>query len=165
MKAALDKGNEQAELGKAELKKLPKTKLIELILEEREAARRQLDEKEKRIAELTEQLTVLQREQDEERNKQKIGDINKHANEPSSKKPEWDKDGNPKQKKRRKKRKKRKKRPGYGNGGKSDIVPDETNHTPLDACPRCGIDLSDKEGNKWSGRIVEISSRPRRKRP
>jgi transposase len=38
---------------------------------------------------------------------------------------------------------------------KKDIEPDEVNHIPLDACPDCGTDLSDREGTEKSGRIVE----------
>jgi transposase len=91
---------------------------------------------------------------DKEKDEQTLKDINKHANEPTSKKPEWDKDGNPKPKKRRKKNK-REKRTGCGNVGKSDITPDEIHLTPLDCCPDCGNKLAEKEGRADSGRIVE----------
>ena len=47
---------------KARLEKLPKTKLINVVLEQRKTFRYQLDEKEKRIVELTEQLVRLTRE-------------------------------------------------------------------------------------------------------
>ncbi len=53
---------------RARLEKLSKARLIELIIEERETARRRLEEKEKRIAELTEQLARVQREHDEQSN-------------------------------------------------------------------------------------------------
>ncbi len=102
------------------LNKLPKNMLIEMLYEQWEAeaiTHIQLEEKDKQIAELKEQLIQLQNKIEKEKDEQTIKDINKTANEPSSKKPEWDKDGNPKPKKRRKKKKKgkRKKRTGCGN--------------------------------------------------
>ena len=55
-------------------------------------------------------INALKQEQDEEKNKQ----INKEVNQPSSKKPEWDKDGNPinKKKKKNQTRKSKKALPG-----------------------------------------------------
>jgi hypothetical protein len=50
-----------------------------------------------------------QSEIDKEKTGQKIKDINKHVNQPTSKKAEWDRDGNP---------------------GKSDLTPDETHFMP-----------------------------------
>ena len=140
---------------KARLEKLPKTKLINVVLEQRKTFRYQLDEKEKRIVELTEQLVRLTRE----REKQKHKEINKHVNEPSSKKPEWDKDGKPKPKSKKGK-KKRSKRPGSGNVKKSDIEPQETHHIVLDACPDCGADLSHQKGKEKYGRIIEDIAPP-----
>ena len=81
---------------RAALEKLPKTKLIALILQQREDARIGLEEKDRRIAELSEQLAQLRGEIDQQSVGQKLKDINKHVNQPSSKRPEWDKDGNPK---------------------------------------------------------------------
>jgi hypothetical protein len=156
------KRNRQVVPARAGLEKLSKARLIQLILEEREAARLRLEEKGNRIAELSEPLARVQREHDEESNGRKIGDINQHVHEPSSKKPEWDKDGNPKPPKNRRK-KKRKKRPGCGNGRKSNVVPDEINEIPLDACPCCGSDLQDREGTKRPGRIVEDIAPPAEK--
>ena len=116
---------------KAGLSILPKAKLIAMILEQREETRIRLEEKEKRITELSEQLAKLQGENDKEKAGQKIKDINKHVNQPTSKKPEWDKDGNPKPatKGQKNKKKKRKKRTGCGNPGKSGLTPDETHFT------------------------------------
>ena len=119
-----------------------------------------LDETEQKIIELTEQLTQLKQEQD----KQKTQAINKTVNEPSSKKPEWDKDGNPKPKTKKPKKKKRKKRPGCGNPSKSHLTPEETNYTPLTTCPNCEIDLSDKSGTPKPGRIVEDTQAQQKKR-
>ena len=91
-------------LGRAELEALSKAELIQIILDERELFTIRIDEKEKRIIELTEQVASLNQERDEQKHKE----IDSHVNEPSSKKPEWDKDGNPKPntKKNRKKKKK-----------------------------------------------------------
>ena len=91
---------------------------------------------------------------DKEKDEQTIKDINKNANEPTSKKPEWDKDGNPKPKKRRKESK-REKRTGCGNVGKSDTTADEIHLTSLACCPDCGNKMAEKEGRADSGRIVE----------
>jgi len=90
------KGNGQPGPDKAGLSILPKAKLIAMILEQREETSILLEEKEKQITELKRQLANLQGETDKEKAGQKIKDINKHVNQPTSKKPEWDKDGNPK---------------------------------------------------------------------
>jgi len=114
---------------KAGLEKLPKAKLIAMILEQREDTRIRLEEKDQQITELSEQLAKLQGEIDQEKAGQKIKDINKHVNQPSSKKPEWDKDGNPKPATKGQK-KRRKKRTGCGNLGKSGLTPPDTFHPP-----------------------------------
>ncbi len=156
--AALDTG--PSDLDGAALKKLPKSKLIAMLLGQREEARLRLAEKDELVAELRERLAQLQGEIDKEKAAQKVKDINKHVNQPTSKKPEWDKDGNPKPtpkrpKKKAKKRKKRKKRDGCGNSPKSNLTPDETHFTPLESCPRCDKDLRDRKGRADSGRVVE----------
>lgn len=154
--AHLVKGKAALDLGRAELKKLPKVKLVEMLLEREHA----LDEREKRIIELTEQLARLHQQQDE----QKQQAINKTVHEPTSKKPEWDKDGNPKPNtKDKKNKKKRKKRLGCGNVKKLDIEADQTTQIPLDACPNCGIDLSDRQGRATSSRLVEDIAPPQEK--
>jgi transposase len=165
MKSSAAKGHGQSGPDRAELKKLPKSKLIAVILDQREEMRIQLEEKDKLVAELRERLAQLQGEIDTEKAEQKVKDINKHANQPTSKKPEWDKDGNPKptpkgKKKKAKKKKKRKKRDGCGNSTKSNVTPDETHLTPLASCPCCGKDLSDRKGRADSGRIVEDVAPP-----
>ncbi len=142
------------------LNKLSKQKLIELLYEQwdaEEITRTKLEEKDKQIAELKEQLIQLQNKSDKEKDEQTIKDINKSTNEPSSKKPEWDKDGNPKPKKgcKKKKKSKRKKRTGCGNQEKSTITPDTTHLTPLDCCPDCSNTLDKQEGRVDNGRIVE----------
>ena len=90
------------DLDTKQLEALSKAQLIKIIFNLRERLHAQADGKEKRIVQLTEQLASLNQEREEQKN----NEINRHVNEPSSKKPEWDKDGNPK-KKRIKKRKKR----------------------------------------------------------
>lgn len=145
------------DLDRAALKKLSKAKLINVVLA-LEPLISQIDEKDRKIAELTEQLAKLNQEQDEQKNKE----INRHVNEPSSKKAEWDKDGNPKPNTKKRKTK-RKKKPGSGNVKKSDVKPDETHHIPLDDCPHCGIDLSDKNGKAKQGRIIEDTAPPQKK--
>lgn len=130
--------------------KLSKAALIELVLH-----------KETQIIELTQQLDKLNQARDEQKNKE----INKTVNEPSSKKPEWDKDGNPKsgKKKRKKKKCKRQRRPGCGNSSKSHLNPQETHHTALTTCPDCATDLSDKPGTPKPSRLVEDSQPPAEK--
>ena len=160
MTAPAVKANGQPGLDPAGLEKLSKAELIAMILAQREDARLRLAEKDRQITELSEQLATLQGEIDKEKTEQKIKDINKHVNQPTSKKPEWDKDGNPKpatksQKKNTNKKKRRKKRTGCGNPGKSGLTPDQTQFIPLASCPCCGNDLGGRKGKADSGRMVE----------
>ena len=154
MTAPAVKGHGPPGPDQAGLSILPKAELIALILEQREDTRRRLAEKDQQIAELKRQLATLHGEIDQEKAGQKIKDINKHVNQPTSKKPEWDKDGNPKPATKGQK-KKRKKRPGCGNLGKSGLTPDETHFIPLASCPGCGNDLGARKGKADSGRLVE----------
>ena len=85
MTARAVKGNAQPGPDKAGLEKLPKDKLIVMILEQREDTRIRLEEKDKQITELSEQLAKVQGEIDKEKTGQKIKDINKHVNQPTSK--------------------------------------------------------------------------------
>jgi hypothetical protein len=66
MSAIGKKRNRRVVPGRVRLEKLSKARLIELIIEEREAARLRLEEKDKRIAELSEQLATIQHEHDEQ---------------------------------------------------------------------------------------------------
>ncbi len=77
--------------GKIELNTRSKRALIQIIVEQRQMFYRQLEEKENRIVELTQRLA--QQHQAQEAEKEKT--LNLKVNQPSSKKPEWDKDGNP----------------------------------------------------------------------
>jgi transposase len=162
------KGNGLPGPDKAGLEKLPKAKLIAIILEQREDTRIRLEGKDKQITELSEQLAKLQGEIDQEKAGQKIKAINQHVNQPTSKKPEWDKDGYPKpatkhQKEKTNKNKRRKKRTGCGNQSKAELTPDQTHFIPLTSCPDCGNDLSDRKGKTNSGRIVEDTLPPAEK--
>lgn len=139
---------------KAWLEKLPRGKLIAMILEQREGTRLQLEEKDKQITELKRQLAKLQGENDQEKAGQKIREINRHVNQPTSKKPEWDKDGNPNSATKGQ-QKKRKKRTGCGNLRKSGLTPDQTHFIPLTSCPCCGNELDNRKGKVDSGRLVE----------
>jgi len=144
----------QPGLDQAGLEKLLKGTLIALILEQREDTRSRLEEKDQQITELSEQLAKLQSEIDQETARQTIKAINQHVNQPTSKKPEWDKDGNPMPAPTGQK-KPRTKRAGCGNPGKSGLTPDETQFIPLAACPCCGKDLGGRQGHANSGRLVE----------
>ncbi|MES9857904.1 MAG: IS66 family transposase [Sedimenticola sp.] len=159
MTAAIVKGNGLHSTAREELEKFPKAKLIAMIIEQREQTHILLEEKDKQITDLSEQLDKLKDDIDRKKDEQKIKDINKHVNQPTSKKPEWDKDGNrkPTKKGRKKKKKKgkRKKRAGCGNLDKSALTPDETHFTPLTSCTCCDNDLSDRKGSTNSERIVE----------
>ncbi len=133
-----------------------------MILEQREDTRIRLEEKDQQIAELSEQLAKLQGEINQEKVGNKIKGINQQVNQPTSKQPEWDKDGNPKPTKKGRK-KKRKKRTGCGNRGKSTLTPDQTHVIPLTSCPGCGNDLDGKKGKADSGRWVEDIPPPAQK--
>jgi hypothetical protein len=78
----------------AELEKVPKAKLIAMILAQREDTRLRLEAKGRQITEPSEQLAKRQDEIAKEKAGQKVQGISKHVNPPSSKKREWDKDGN-----------------------------------------------------------------------
>ncbi len=162
MTALAVKGHGQPGPDKAGLARLPKVKLIAMLLEQREDTRIRLAEKDQQITALGEQLAQLQGELDKEKAGQKIKDINKHVNQPTSKKPEWDKDGNPKRATKGQK-KKRKKRTGCGNLGKSGLTPDETHFISLTSCPCCGNDLGARNAKAHSGRLLEDISPPAEK--
>lgn len=83
--------------------------------------------------------------------------INKEVNQPSSKKPEWDKDGKPK-KKRKKRKRRRKGRKGAGNRAKPE--PDVLHENPLSNCPQCQNDLSNSPVIETLSRIVEDIAPP-----
>jgi transposase len=105
----------------------------------------------------------------QELEKQKILEINTTANQPSSKKPEWEKEGSKEEssdgkgtqktkklaKKKKRRRKKRKKRKGCGNKKKVELIPDSTHHNTLNECSCCGEDLSQCDVIDSNSRIIE----------
>lgn len=135
------------ELGEKVLARMSKVQIIVIFFQLRNALLSEIEEKTREIENLTKQLSQLEQEKD----KQKEKAINKEVNQPSSKKPEWDKDGYPRIKKNPQRRKKRK---GCGNK-KKIITPDVTKHNPLGRCPNCGKDLSKQKASEQPTRIVE----------
>ena len=134
---------------RAELKKLSKAELIELVIKQQQ----NLTEKNRLIGEISAQLDQHR----QHLNDQKQKEINRTVNQPTSKKPEWDKDGNRQTKKP--KQRKRSKRAGCGNQKKTR-EPDETHIIPLDNCPHCQTDLSQRKGTNTVGRTVEDTASP-----
>lgn len=102
----------------------------------------------KKITTLQEKLA----EKEAEAEKKTKEDINKAANQPSSKQPEFDKNtgSNPKKKKRKKPRVGRK-----GAGNRPKPQPEETNHNQLTFCPECHADLTTQPVIETTSRIVE----------
>jgi len=145
-----------------------KHELIELVLKQRKAFKEKLAKKEKEIAELKEELEALYLEKAKQQEKSR----NSKTNQPTSKKAEWDKDGNPTQSDKKKnketkngtgKKKKRAKRAGCGNCSKSTMEPDHIHLEPLENCPECGTSLKDKVGRENTGRIIEDIDPPAEK--
>jgi transposase len=137
-------------ISKTALSRMSKAKVIILFSQLRKAFLLEIENKTRKIEELSQRIETLEREKDTDKRKA----INKESNQPSSKKPEWDKDGNPKTRKKSR-QKGRKKRPGCGNKKKDAIVADETNYNPLNQCPDCGKDLTYQEASEQPTRIVE----------
>ena len=122
---------------------------------------RELTKKEQEIAKQAKEITKKDQEIKKLQDKlkeievaHKTEQINREANQPSSKKPEWDKDGNLVSGKRKKKRKNGGRRKGSGNR-KKDLIPTEENITPLDFCPECNEDLRDQPVFETRSRVVE----------
>ena len=68
--------------------------------------------------------------------------VNETVNQPSSKKPEWDKGNGEDPDKLRRKRKLGGPRPGSGNRPKTNPEPDRSVHNSLEQCPTCQTDLT-----------------------
>lgn len=140
-----------------DLRKYAKKLLQDLIEQyernkELKRANKQLEKENKKIEKENKELKKKLKNQAEAK-------INIRANQPSSKKPEWDKEGNPK--KSKKKKNKRSKREGSGNKKKPEIQADQINHNILCVCPFCGDDLKDQKVLEQTDRIVEdIVSEP-----
>ena len=134
-----------------DLRTTPRSGLVQIVqivcaqlIQERQAHQQEVAQLRERIAhEVAEREKATQRQ------------INNTVNEPSSKKPEWDKGEAAKPKRRRTKRQGR---PGAGNRPKPE--PDVTHENPLSECPRCGTDLSERPILETPTRIVEDIAPP-----
>jgi transposase len=134
-------------LDEADLLEFPKPALVQMILVMRE----QLIQHQAEVLQLRERIAheVGEREKATQRA------INQTVNQPSSKKPEWDKGESLTPKGRRKKRRGR---PGAGNRPKPE--PDVIHENPLSQCSRCGTDLTDRPILETPSRIVEDIAPP-----
>ena len=109
---------------------------------------------------LSEQNSKLEAENKklkEELKKQKIQSINRDANKPSSKRPEWNKSGVGNDGKEKMNRKGRGKKPRKGAGNQpKKLKPDRIEKATVDNCSLCGKDLSDQKVLESSNvRIIE----------
>jgi transposase len=115
-----------------------------------------IEERQAHAQELAQLRSIItSHEQDKEKAKQQ--EINKTVNQPSSKKPEWDKDSS---KKKADKKKKKKRRARKGAGNKPKPTADVTNQNPLVNCPHCTTDLSGQTAIETPHRIVEDIAPP-----
>jgi transposase len=89
--------------------------------------------------------------------------VNETVNQPSSKKPEWDKGNDPDPDKPRRKRKLGGRRPGAGNRPKTSLEPDRSVLNPLEQCPDCKADLTAQPSVDGNVRIVEDIEPPAEK--
>jgi len=129
------------------LRETSKKELIRMVLSLREQLEGVKTESEAKQAASAEKIAALEAELE----KIKQQDINKTANQPSSKQPEFDKDTGPKVK--RKRGKGRPGRPGAGNRPKPK--PDVVNENPLNHCPECNEDLTKQPVIETTSRTVE----------
>ena len=131
------------------LTKLSKNRLLRAIQSLREKYIK-LEEKYNELKEENERINAILK-------KEKIKSVNKDANKPSSKKPEWDKKGVGNDGKGRKKGKGRGKKPRKGAGNRpKDVEPDRTEKATVDRCSLCGKDLTGQEPLESSNeRIIE----------
>ncbi len=131
------------------LLKWPKRSLIEAL----EKLRKKYVELEKQIKQLKEENKILKAELESQR----VKEVNKEANKPSSKQPEWDKKGVGNDGKGKKKGKGRGKKPRKGSGNRpKNCKPDRTEIAPVEECDMCGKDLSKEEPlESANDRIIE----------
>ena len=88
--------------------------------------------------------------------------VNETVNQPSSKKPEWDKGNGRDPGTTRRKRKLGGRRPGSGNRSKN-LEPDRSVHNPLEQCPGCETSLTAQPPVDVNTRIVEDIEPPAEK--
>ena len=131
------------------ISKFPKKKLLRMIEVLRE-----------NCIELSEKINELEAENKNLKEKlknQKVRSINRDANKPSSKRPEWDKKGvgNDGKEKKNLKGRGRKPRKGAGNRPKN-LKPDRAEKATVDHCILCGKDLSEEKPLQTSNvRMIE----------
>jgi len=92
--------------------------------------------------------------------------VNTSTNEPSGKKPEWEKGKGPDPKPGRPKGKKGRlggKRNGAGNRPKKDLTADTYVHNELEQCPHCNTDLSHQMPVDTNTRVIEDIAPPAEK--
>jgi len=129
-------------LSEADLLKTPKPALQRMLRVVCDRLKQERQSHQEEVAQLRDTIAHEVRE----RQKATQREINQTANQPSSKKAEWDK-ANPTPQRRRKRRG----RPGAGNRPKPQ--PDVTHENPLLQCPLCSTDLSERP-------ILETPTRP-----
>jgi len=136
-------------LSEADLLKTPKPALQRMLRVVCDQLKQERQSHQEEVAQLRDTIAHEVRE----RQKATQREINQTANQPSSKKAEWDK-GNPTPQRRRKRRG----RPGAGNRPKPQ--PDVTHENPLLQCPHCSTDLSERPILETPTRIVEDIAPP-----
>lgn len=126
----------------------PKRKLVEAVL----ILREKYLESEKKVLELQAEVDRLKKEIEDK----KIKEINKEANKPSSKQPEWEEKGVGNDGKGKKK-KGRGNEPRKGSGNKEkNLEPTKSEIAAVDQCDKCGKDLKAEKPLKSSNkRIIE----------
>jgi len=133
-------------LRESDLLNSPKSELLRMLRVVRDQLKQERESHREEVERLREQIANDAREREKATQRQ----INQTVNQPSSKKPEWDKGESLGPKGRRKKRRGR---PGAGNRPKP--APDVTHENPLSECPKCGTDLSERPILETPTRIVE----------
>ena len=131
------------------LSKLSKSKLLKVL----QTLRDEYIELEEKIKKLQAENSKLK----EEIKTQKIKSINKDANKPSSKQPEWEEKGVGNDGKGKKKGKGRGKKPRKGAGNRpKNLEPNRTEKATVDRCDLCGKDLADQKPLESANiRIIE----------
>lgn len=131
------------------LAKLSKNRLLRML--------QSLRDKYTKLEEKYNELEAENEKLQEELKKKKIKSVNKNANTPSSKQPEWDKKGVGNDGKGKKKGKGRGKKPRKGAGNRpKNLQPDRTEKATVDRCNLCGKDLTDQDPLESSNeRIIE----------
>ena len=133
----------------AVLSKLSKNRLLRAL--------QSLREKYIKLEEKNNELEAENEKLKEELKKKKIKSVNKNANKPSSKQPEWDKKGVGNDGKGKKKGKGRGKKPRKGAGNRpKNVEPDRTEKATIDRCSLCDKDLTGQDPLESSNkRIIE----------